>query len=64
MQEFNDAFRNLIADGVILTEKVYKGGGGGGAFSGCYSVTSSLQRVRDPELRSLIKHYLYQRSSR
>jgi hypothetical protein len=57
MAYFIETFKNLLTDGVILTDKQYKGGGG--KFSGCYSVTSSLKEIKREDLRLLVREYLY-----
>ena len=58
MGHFDDFFGNLIKDGVILEDKVYKGGGG--RFSGCYSITPHLKDIKSDPLRQYIAYCLYQ----
>ncbi|MBI4010463.1 MAG: hypothetical protein HY361_04750 [Candidatus Aenigmarchaeota archaeon] len=61
MAYFDDVFGQLISDGVILLDKTYKSGGGGGRFPGCYSINPRIESISSPELREFVADCIYSR---
>ena len=57
MQEYNNYFRRLISDGVILMDKDYKSGGG--KFGACHSLNPQVNEILRPGLREYVAQQLY-----
>ncbi len=62
MDHFDNLFGNLIRSGVVLEDKVYKGGGG--KFPGCYSITPHLKDIQHTTLRQYVAFCLYEHPAR
>ena len=57
MQQFNNMFGRLISNGVILTDKEYKIGGG--KFGACHSINPHVADISNRVLKEYVTNLLY-----